>query len=150
MAMFRMWQRILNPLFNKKSESRLHFWRRRLPMRLEVLEDRTVPSTWYVATTGADSASGAINAPWGSIQHAINNAQSGDTILLAGGGYGFNSAEDKFSSGFGTTAVAFVLNKQLTILGGYSTSNWSTPNATANPTFIDGAGQYRSVMVISL
>jgi hypothetical protein len=117
---------------------------------LESLEDRTVPSTWYVAPGGFDGNNGSTAAPFQSIQHAINTAQSGDTILLAGGTYGFNSAEDRFSSGFGTTAVAFVLNKQLTIAGGYSTSNWGVRNATANPTFIDGGGSFRAAMVISL
>jgi hypothetical protein len=97
-----------------------------LPLHLETLEDRTVPSTFYASvTTGADGNNGSAAAPFGSIQHAINVAQSGDTILLAGGDYGFNAAEDQFSSVLGTGAVAFILNKQLTILGGYSPTNWT-------------------------
>jgi hypothetical protein len=151
MALFRTWQRILQQARNRQPAPQARPRRRALPLRLETLEDRTVPSTFFVSSaTGADGNDGSAAAPFGSIQHAINAAQSGDTILLAGGGYGFNAAEDRFSSGFGTTAVAFVLNKQLTILGGYSTNNWTTASPTANPTYIDGTGQYRCVMVTSL
>lgn len=41
----------------------------------------------YVATTGADSNSGSYSAPWRSIQHAVDQAQAGDTIAVRGGIY---------------------------------------------------------------
>src|SRR5205807_539778 len=49
---------------------------------------------------------------------------------------------------FGTTGVVAVYDKQLTLLGGYSTSNWNNANLTANPTIIDGGGQVRGVYVV--
>src|SRR5947209_8181461 len=114
---FARWRKSTSP---KPAPKRTPLIRRRRP-QLECLEDRCVPSTFHVALSGSDAADGSEAHPFGSVQHAINAANSGDTILLAGGTYGFNAAEDKFSAGFGTTAVAFIFNKQLTIKGGYST-----------------------------
>lgn len=41
----------------------------------------------FVATTGNDSNTGSFSAPWRSIQHAVNQAQAGDTIAVRGGVY---------------------------------------------------------------
>ncbi|NIV35646.1 MAG: hypothetical protein GWN58_41190 [Anaerolineae bacterium] len=41
------------------------------------------------------------------------------------------------------------MNKQLTILGGYSTGNWSTPDPSTNLTIIDGQSTYRGVFTWS-
>src|SRR5436190_8379407 len=96
-------------LFSTKLATKRKHTRRNCRPRIEMLEDRCVPTTFKVsATTGADGSDGVVN-PFRSIQHAINAAQSGDTILMAAGTYGFNAAEDRFSATGGTTAVAFVI-----------------------------------------
>jgi hypothetical protein len=43
--------------------------------------------TWYVATTGSDTAAGDISHPFKTIQHAVDVAQAGDTIYIHAGTY---------------------------------------------------------------
>lgn len=54
---------------------------------LEALEDRTLMSTYYVATSGSSTAAGTLAAPLQTVQQAINKAAAGDTIILRGGTY---------------------------------------------------------------
>ena len=42
---------------------------------------------WYVVTTGSDAAVGDISHPFRTIQHAVDVAQAGETILVRGGTY---------------------------------------------------------------
>jgi len=44
-------------------------------------------TTHYVATTGNDSNSGSIDAPWKTVQHAADTAAAGDTVLVRDGVY---------------------------------------------------------------
>jgi len=44
-------------------------------------------ATWYVATSGLDSNSGSIDAPFATIMKAQSVAHSGDTVWLRGGRY---------------------------------------------------------------
>jgi hypothetical protein len=48
-------------------------------------------TVYYVSPTGSDSQTGAIERPFGSLQHAHNLAQPGDTIYLRGGVYALNN-----------------------------------------------------------
>jgi len=104
--------------------------------------------TRYVAVTGNDSGdcSSALS-PCRTIQYAVNQSVSGDRILVAGGTYVYNSTVDTCSF-LQTRAVVCFVDKQLTILGGYSTTNWSSANPAANPTIIDGQGTYRGIAAI--
>jgi parallel beta-helix repeat protein len=43
--------------------------------------------TFYVATTGDDSANGSIGTPWKTIQRAVQNVQPGDLIVVHPGRY---------------------------------------------------------------
>jgi len=45
-------------------------------------------TTYYVATTGSDSNDGSSGAPWLTIQYAISQVGSGDTIMVGAGTYG--------------------------------------------------------------
>lgn len=55
--------------------------------RLEGMEARLLLSTWYVATSGADSNPGSLRQPFQTIQQAANVAQPGDTVMIRGGTY---------------------------------------------------------------
>ena len=93
---------------------------------------RVVPSG---GSTAADCGSEA--APCASIQLAVSGAQSGDQIWLAGGVH----------TGTGGAVVALTDTKSLTIVGGYNAANWQL-DAAANPTYIDGEGARRGVLVV--
>lgn len=95
-----------------------------------------------VATSGNDSSNcGSIGSPCRTINYAVNQAVSGDTILVAEGTY------TTPGSCIVGTAVMCVFAKELTILGGFTTSNWSTANPIANPTIIDGQNSNRPVLL---
>lgn len=95
-----------------------------------------------VATTGNDaSGCGTEAAPCRTINYAVNSASSGDIILVADGTY---STRGNCVVGM---AVICVFAKELTILGGYNTSNWNTADPVANPTIIDGQNSNRPILL---
>jgi serralysin len=53
-------------------------------------------TTYFVAPTGSDSNPGTASAPWATLQHAADRADTpGDTVKVANGAYtGFNSQHD--------------------------------------------------------
>ncbi len=102
----------------------------------------------YVASSGSDSGDCSSSAsPCRTIQYAINQSSSGDVILVAGGTYTYNAAADNCTF-LQTRAVGCFVDKRLTILGGYSTSNWSAANPAVNLTIIDGQNTYRGIAAI--
>ncbi|MDD5469160.1 MAG: DUF1565 domain-containing protein, partial [Anaerolineales bacterium] len=106
-------------------------------------------STLRVSPTGTDaSACGSEASPCRTIQYAVNKAASGDTLLVAAGSYTYQSTTDTCTF-LVTRAVVCMLNKHLTILGGYSPSNWNLPDPVANPTLIDGNNSRRGVAVVA-
>lgn len=120
-------------------------------LHLEPLESRDAPAVFHVAPTGSDQPGlGSPQAPFRSIQYAINQAASDDTILVASGTYTYNRATEISLPTLYMTAVAVVINKNITLLGGYSTTNWAAPNYQANPTIIDGGGSVRGVFAIDV
>src|SRR5262249_7947260 len=44
-------------------------------------------ATYYVATTGSDTANGSSTAPWQTLQHAVETIAPGDVILVRSGTY---------------------------------------------------------------
>jgi hypothetical protein len=72
---------------------------------LEPLEDRSLPSTFVVATNGNDSNLGTAAQPFATIQHALDVAANpGDTVQVRGGTYAEKIA---FSHG-GSAAGGFI------------------------------------------
>lgn len=61
-------------------------------------------ATFYVASTGNDSNPGSSALPWATLQHAVNAARAGDTVIVRPGVY----AGAKFSrSGLSTAPITF-------------------------------------------
>src|SRR5215467_190476 len=53
---------------------------------------RASSTTWWVATNGFDSNSGASNSPFATIMRAQTAASTGDTVYLRGGTYFLNDS----------------------------------------------------------
>jgi len=106
------------------------------------------PVTRYVSTTGIDNGDcTSPTAPCRTIQYAVNRSTSGDRILVAKGTYTYDPGKDPCPF-LQTRAVVCFVDKRLTILGGYSGTDWSIANPVANPTIIDGGNTYRGVAII--
>ncbi|MEE4274125.1 MAG: right-handed parallel beta-helix repeat-containing protein [Thermoanaerobaculales bacterium] len=88
-----------------------------------------------VATTGSDvSGCGSVAIPCRSLQYAINLAANNDEIRVAEGTYtGVSTIGDY-------TQLAAIREKYLELRGGYTTSNWTTPDPVANLTTLDAQG----------
>ena len=67
---------------------------------------------------------------------------------MAAGSYTYNAGADNCSF-LTTRAVACFVDKDLSILGGFTTSNWSQPNPIQNLTVIDGQNNWRGVAIIA-
>ena len=80
--------------------------------------------------------------PYASVQSAVDAASDDDVIKVAAGIYMGVSARA------GMTQMVY-LDKPLTIQGGYTTSNWITPEPAVNLTILDAQGQGR-VFYVSL
>ena len=105
-------------------------------------------STRYVSTTGTDNGDcTSPTAPCRTIQYAVNQSTSGDRILVAKGTYTYDPGKDPCPF-LQTRAVVCFVDKRLTILGGYSGTDWSIANPVANPTIIDGGNTYRGMAAI--
>ena len=78
--------------------------------------------------------------PYDDIQEAVDAANEGDIIKVAAGSYiGVSSHE-------GVTQTVY-LSKTLTIQGGYTTTNWTTPDPEVNITTLDAEGQGRVLYI---
>lgn len=112
-------------------------------------QPKTAGVTRYVAVNGSDNGNCASpSSPCRTIQYAVNQASSGDTILVASGTYTYEPNSDKCSF-LVTRAVVCLVDKSLTIKGGYTPSNWQHQDPLSNLTIIDGKNTYRGVAVIA-
>nr|MBP7688230.1 hypothetical protein [Thermoflexales bacterium] len=74
--------------------------------------------------------------PYASVQAAVDAASDGDVIKVAAGTYTGVSVRQ------GITQVVY-LDKAVTIQGGYTSGNWTTPDPEVNITTLDAQGQGR-------
>jgi hypothetical protein len=84
------------------------------------------PAARYVSgTTGSDATGdGSQGDPWATIQYAVNQASSGDTVCVAAGIY---------------YEQVSIFEKTMYLLGGYEPASW-TRNVPVYQTVIDGGG----------
>ena len=109
------------------------------------------PDTTYIKVVGSGTDTqgcGSESNPCQTIQFAVNQSGSGDVIQVAAGTYRYQSNTDNCNF-LTTRAVVCFVDKHLTILGGYSASNWTTFDPSSNPTLIDGENSSRGVAIIA-
>jgi hypothetical protein len=162
MSLRRAWRSLINRLTGGGRPQPLPRRRRSRPL-LEALEDRWVPSNWFVSTLGSDGNPGTAGSPFATIQHAVNVAASGDRIHVATGVYGYTGADQigddpRFNSPGNTNtisgnflhvnpAVVLVYDKSLQIYGGFD-NGFTTWAPSTFRTFIDGGSVVRGVYVL--
>ena len=72
----------------------------------DALEGKLLLSTYYVATTGSNSANGSAQSPWATIQKAANTVAPGDTVYVAPGN--LHAAVTTNTSGAAASPIKFI------------------------------------------
>lgn len=111
-------------------------------------------STRYVATTGNDGSNDCTNYsnPCRTVQYAVDQAASSDVILVAAGVY-TDVHSRPFPPGYpyppasGIITQVVYVSKTVTIRGGYTTTNWTTPYPLTQPTTLDAQKQGRAIAI---
>jgi parallel beta-helix repeat protein len=103
---------------------------RRHECLVEMLESRVHLSTYYVATTGSDSAAGGASAPWKTLQKAADTAVAGDTVIVNPGTYAGMDMNGTQYGGTATNPITFIAN----------TGDYRTSGVTLNAMSSKGSG----------
>jgi hypothetical protein len=98
---------------------------------LSFAQAQATPLTRYASPNGAGSAPCTTPANPCTLQTAVTAAQDGDDVLVAAGVYNGNPV--------------LLLNKSITVTGGYLTPTYAISDPTINLTFLDGGGVNRVV-----
>jgi parallel beta-helix repeat protein len=103
------------------------------------------PGILYVAP-GGDC--GGATPCYATVQAAVDAAIAGDVIKVAQGTYtGVQNVPSLNTATFSATQIVAV-TKSVTIRGGYTTTNWTTPYPITQPTTLDAQGQGRGLYII--
>lgn len=109
--------------------------------------------TLYVDNAlGSDSGNACLvsTSPCQTLQQAVNQAQSGDVIWVAAGTYTYQGTENPCDLYLSRTrAVVCIINKHLTLRGGYASGDWSASDPSGNLTVIDGEDRVHGLYVLS-
>ncbi len=99
----------------------------------------------YVAPTGSDTGNDCSNpaSPCATIQHAVDQANPGDEIRVAAGIYSDLHVRS------GITQVVFI-SKTVWLRGGFTVTNWITPDLFSNLTFIEPQRLGRGIVISGL
>ncbi len=84
---------------------------------------------------------------YNDLQAAIDAAQSGDTLKVAGTCTTVHARPRRDLTASGVVTQVAYITKSLTLQGGYTTTNWLHPDPTANPTTLNAQGQGRVLYV---
>jgi hypothetical protein len=99
-----------------------------------------------VALSGADAPGcGSAVTPCRSVQYAVDQASTGDAVLIAAGVYTDVSSRVVDTS---TVSQVVFISKTVVVRGGYSPGNWSASDPVANPTILDARGQGRVAVIV--
>jgi parallel beta-helix repeat protein len=114
-------------------------------------------SNRYVAVTGNDTSNTCTNSgnPCRTLQHAVDVAEAGDSILIATGVY--TSVQDRpVPPGYleppasGLVVQVVYITKTLTLRGGYNSAFSEPPDPLANPTTLDAQSEGRDILIAGL
>jgi hypothetical protein len=89
---------------------------------------------------------GSPDLPCKTLAYGVKRANANDLVLVAQGTYTFDAGTTPpipCSDSGTTSAVLCVNGKNLTLVGGYSGSDWASSDPVRYPTIIDGQGAYR-------
>lgn len=103
---------------------------------------RTAPTIYYVANGGTDNTNNCMNPdlPCATLENANKISLGGDEIRLAQGTY------TDGDSACANSAV-ICMRQGITLTGGFTTTNWTTPSSDPTLTVLDGTDQRRGIMV---
>jgi len=103
---------------------------------------RIAPSGQNVSTCGSPEL------PCKTLAYGVKRAYANDTVLVAQGTYTFDAETTlpvQCTDPGISSAVLCINGKSLTLLGGYSGTDWASADPTRYPTIIDGQNAYRGV-----
>jgi len=102
-------------------------------------------STYFVASNGSDVGPGTINRPWATINHAAENANAGDMVVVRGGHYILPAQVRPRSSGRSGAWITFIgYPGEVPILDAQSIMPKYLPGALNNGAFqIEGVSHIR-------